>query len=281
MNKVNQLTKEQKNEEKLLLAKVLDKVKFSQTRNRQENTDFMNLAEQMYIEKNIEMKKIDNCEMYGGYESAERKMLVIYPQYYIDSHNKKDERFYEDENSLIKESRIYNDIISIIRIALPKELYKTFEHKTYLGALMKLGLKREKIGDILVRDNGADIIVAKEVERFIISNLPSLTRFQKSKITSQPIEKLQYTEQEKQIIKINVPSMRLDCIVGELAKCSRSDAVNLINEERVFVNFKQEIVASKKIEENTYITIRGKGRFKINKIIATTRSGRLSVEVEK
>ena len=75
--------------------------------------------------------------------------------------------------------------------------------------------------------------------------------------------------------------MRLDCIVGELAKCSRSDAVNLINEERVFVNFKQEIVASKKIEENTYITIRGKGRFKINKIIATTRSGRLSVEVEK
>ena len=54
-----------------------------------------------------------------------------------------------------------------------------------------------------------------------------------------------------------------------------------VKEERVFVNFKEELSASKQIGEDTYITIRGKGRFKINKIVGTTRSGRLTVEIEK
>ena len=51
--------------------------------------------------------------------------------------------------------------------------------------------------------------------------------------------------------------------------------------EKVFVNFKEEIRASKNILEGDYITIRGKGRFKITKILGTTKSGRLSVEIEK
>ena len=38
---------------------------------------------------------------------------------------------------------------------------------------------------------------------------------------------------------------------------------------------------SKLLEEGDYITVRGKGRFKINKILGNTRSGRLAVEVEK
>ena len=38
------------------------------------------------------------------------------------------------------------------------------------------------------------------------------------------------------------------------------------------------------IEDNfnpSYITIRGKGRFKINKILNTTKSGRIVIEIEK
>lgn len=75
--------------------------------------------------------------------------------------------------------------------------------------------------------------------------------------------------------------MRLDCIVGELAKCSRTEANKYLEAEKVFVNFKEEIRASKNILEGDYITIRGKGRFKITKILGTTKSGRLSVEIEK
>ena len=75
--------------------------------------------------------------------------------------------------------------------------------------------------------------------------------------------------------------MRLDCIVGELARCSRNDANKLLEAERVFVNFKEEIRPSKNVSEGDFITIRGKGRFKINKVVGTTKKGRISLEVEK
>ena len=75
--------------------------------------------------------------------------------------------------------------------------------------------------------------------------------------------------------------MRLDAIVGELAKVSRNDANKYIEQERVFVNFKLELRNSRTIEENTIITIRGKGRFTVSKILGETRSKRINLEVEK
>lgn len=32
---------------------------------------------------------------------------------------------------------------------------------------MKLGVKREKVGDIIVENNGADIIIDKEITKFL------------------------------------------------------------------------------------------------------------------
>ena len=146
---------------------------------------------------------------------------------------------------------------------------------------MKLGIRREKIGDIIVRKDGADIIVKSDLAEYLKNNLQGLTRFQKSNIEIKNIEELIYIKPEKQVIKINVPSMRLDCIVGELARCSRNDANKYLEEERVFVNFKEEIRSSKNVNEGDFITIRGKGRFKISKILGTTKKGRISLEIEK
>ena len=136
---------------------------------------------------------------------------------------------------------------------------------------MKLGIRREKIGDIIVRKDGADIIVKSDLAEYLKNNLQGLTRFQKSNIEIKNIEELIYIKPEKQVIKINVPSMRLDCIVGELARCSRNDANKYLEEERVFVNFKEEIRSSKNVNEGDFITIRGKGRFKISKILGTKK----------
>lgn len=264
MDKVNELSKEQKSEEKILIAKAMDKYKFVEARNRFQNTDFLNLAEQMTLDKIIEMRRIDNYIYWGGYEDAERKMLVFLPDdFEVDLKN------------------VYDQCMCILRIDLPKEQYGEYEHKTYLGALMKLGLKREKIGDIIVRHDGADIIITREIEKFLKMNISDLTRFHKANIEIVPIDELKYVEPKKEIVKINVSSMRLDCLVAELARCSRNKAMEYIEQERVFVNFKEEIVGARQVQEGSYITIRGKGRFNILKIVGNTRKGRISVEIEK
>ena len=146
---------------------------------------------------------------------------------------------------------------------------------------MKLGIERKKIGDILVRPDGADIIVSCDLLNFLKQNLAELTRFSKSEIEDLSIKEINYIAPEKKILTINVPSMRLDAIVGELARCSRQDAIRFLEEQRVFVDFKEEIRPTRQIKEGNIITIRGKGRFNITKILGTTRSGRFRIEVEK
>ena len=263
MDKIIELAKSQKDEEKLLIARVLDKIKMVQARNRFENTDFLDMSQKALVEEILLKRKEKNYAFYGGFDGAERTMLVLFPDTYLEEKN------------------VYNQIMTVIRISLPKELHENYEHKTYLGAIMKLGVKREKVGDILVRNDGADIVISKDIEKFLLNNLNNLIRFQKAKIENVNIENIKVIEKEKQILKINVPSMRLDAIVGELARVSRNDANSLIEQERVFVDFKEELRNSKIIEEGAIITIRGKGRFTISKILGETKSKRINLEIEK
>ena len=263
MDKQSELTKLQKDEDKILIAKVMDKLKFAENRNRIESTDFLDLREQAIVKEMLELRKSSNYKFWGGYADAERNIIV-----------------FSNNLEYIKQEEI-NNLLSIIRITLPNNLNGQYEHRIYLGGLMKLGIRREKIGDIIVRKDGADIIVKSDLAEYLKNNLQGLTRFQKSNIEIKNIEELIYIKPEKQVIKINVPSMRLDCIVGELARCSRNDINKYLEEERVFVNFKEEIRSSKNVNEGDFITIRGKGRFKISKILGTTKKGRISLEIEK
>ena len=74
------------------------------------------------------------------------------------------------------------------------------------------------------------------------------------------IEKLKKKEVKVEEIKIIVPSLRLDNIVSDLARTSRSKAAQIMNQERVFINGQNETKLSKQVKLNDVITIRGKGR---------------------
>ena len=146
---------------------------------------------------------------------------------------------------------------------------------------MKLGLEREKIGDIITNSQGAEIIVKNEIFNFLIQNLSSLSRFEKAEIEEKSIEELTKKEVEKQEITAIIASLRLDNIVAVLAKTSRSKADDILKQERVFVNFSLETKSSKQINEGDIITIRGKGRFEFKEIKGNTKKGRFVVKMEK
>jgi len=192
-------------------------------------------------------------------------MFVIYPDKF---------------NSIVVEKNLSN-IVQIIRIELPEDLKGKYTHRDYLGAVIKLGVKREKVGDIIVDNNGADIIVDKDISKFLLENLGILTRFSKSEITVQNIEDLRPVEIRKEEIDIIVSSLRLDNVISELARCSRNKALDIINTERVFVNFDCETKKTKQIKPGDMVTVRGKGRFFVKETVGQTRSGRTIIKVEK
>ena len=133
----------------------------------------------------------------------------------------------------------------------------------------------------MVSNDGADIVVMEDFSEILKNELPSLTRFENSKISIQEISDIRKRKIKIEEISIIVPSLRLDNIVSDLAKTSRSKAAQIINQERVFVNGQNETKLSKQLKINDVITIRGKGRFIIKEFTGTTRSGRTVIKIEK
>ncbi len=265
MEKQQLLKDYKKQEDKICLAQVLDKIDASKGKEKIEYTDFLDMYQVALVQNFLRKIKFENYQLYGGYEEAERKILIIYPEKY-------------DEKMLEKN---YDKMLKIVRVILPEEEQGNYCHRNYLGGIVKLGLKREKVGDIIVSKEGADILVVDEFSDILKEQLPLLKRFENSKIAIENLEKLQQKEVQIEEVKIIVPSLRLDNFVADLARTSRSKAVQIINQERVFINGQNETKVSKQLKLNDKLTIRGKGRFVIKEFSGTTRSGRTVVIVEK
>lgn len=79
---------------------------------------------------------------------------------------------------------------------------------------------------------------------------------------------------------IRVSSLRLDNMVAELAHCSRTKANEIIEAQRVFLNYINEENNSKIVKQGDIIVIRGKGKFNVLKIDGQTKKGKIIVMVE-
>ena len=249
--------REQSNIE-LLYAKIEDKLKFCNTKNKITHTDFFTEPEIVKIEKNLNSQKIKNYFFFGGYENSARKILWFYPE----------KLTYDMAFSNI------NKILEIIRITLPNSQKNTFEHRDYLSAIMKFGIVREKLGDIIVYPEGADIIVQKENGEYFKENLKQLIRFKKSLIELVDISEIHENIEQFEEISIIVNSMRIDNFVSEICHCSRNKAEEILNQEKVMINYEITTKNSKIVKINDIITIRGFGRFVIKEFSRKTKSNK-------
>lgn len=256
---------EKDDSEKLLYAKIEDKIKLSKTKNKILYTDFLYETEIVKVQKFLNTKDISNYVFFGGYENAERKALIVYPEKLTEEMVEKN----------------YNNIFSAIRIELPNNIKGTYTHKEFLGGIMKLGIAREKIGDIIIDEDGADIVIFRENENYFLNNLKLLTRFRKSNINIVEIDNLKKKEYNFEKIQVIVSSMRIDNFISELARTSRNKADEMIEYGRVLINHEEIYKSSKLVKENDIITIRGKGKFIVGNIIRNTKNGRSVINIRK
>ncbi len=194
----------------------------------------------------------------GGYDNSERSVIFIYP-YYME---------YDDIEENLKFIQIEGNF-----------KFKTISHKDYLGAILNLGIKREKIGDIIIHENFCQVIVSSDICDFIIMNLTKVSRnnvFVKE-ISKEEIIK---SEQNYKDIAFTVSSNRLDCIISGLYNISRQDSLKYINGDRVAVNYEKITSPSKEIKDNTLISVRGKGRAIVVKVGDITKKGRIKVQAK-
>lgn len=253
-----------KQEDKLLVSKLLDKVEYCKTRRKIVYTDFLDLYQRNIIEKVL--KNVEcNYSIFGGYDNANRVVVIIYPD--------------EKTEEMIQKN--YGDYIKLLRIELPNSLREKYHHKDYLSGIMKLGVKREKFGDIIVSEDGADIVVCKEIAQYLEQSLKQLTRFKKAKINLMEISNIKMVDIKKEELRIVIQSLRLDCVIAQLANTSRTKAKEIIEEGRVFINYENELKSDKYIKEKDIIVIRGKGKFEIYSLTGNTKKNKQIISVNK
>ncbi len=262
MQKHEIIKKYQDSEDKIFVSRLLDKINERDNKNRISTTDFLNIHERAIAEDILKKEKIQNYLFSGGFEEAERTILIFYPE-------KLEKEYIEKQ---------LKNWISVIRIILPKYNEK-YSHREYLGGIMKLGVKREKIGDIIVYENGADIIVCQDIADYLKQELSNLTRFSKANIDLKEINEIKTTDIKTKEVIIIVPSYRIDAIVAEVIHTSRSKAIDVINEERVFVNGHVYKDGAKSAKIGDKITIRGKGRFEILEELGNTKKENIKLKI--
>lgn len=191
----------------------------------------------------------------GGYEESERKVVFIYP-FYME---------YED----IEENLRFIQIEGNFK-------FKSINHKDYLGSLLNLGIKREKIGDIIIHESFCQVIVSNDICDFIVMNLEKVAR-NNVKIKEISREELVYNPPNYKEISFTVSSSRLDCIISGLYNISRQESAKLINAEKVQVNYEKITSCSKEIKSGCMISVRGKGRSQIIDIGDLTKKGKIKV----
>ncbi|WP_203457022.1 RNA-binding protein [Paenibacillus tepidiphilus] len=196
----------------------------------------------------------------GGFTGAERKRALVGPDY----------RDLDAEDMELK----------VLEITSGEQKFLTLEHGDYMGAILGLGIKRGKIGDIHVLDDGCHVVVSADIASFLSGHLTGVHRVMvHTEIL--PVSALRTREEKLEIQEFTVASLRLDGIAADVTRMSRSKILAPIKAGRVRVNWKVEEDPSCSLKDGDMVSIQGFGRFRVLEIGGLTKKGRYRVQVGK
>ena len=222
-------------------------------------SDFLGLAEQaLFSEVRRQTDEKAVCA-FGGVEGAERVML----------------RFGNPE--VIG----YDAPFPIVCLkAEPKnrKFADALTHRDFLGGLMSLGIEREVLGDIVIRDNVGYLFVKEEIAPFIAQSLTKVrhTDLKVSVADTLPEGELYRTEP----CHIQLTSERLDAVIAKVFRLSREEAQGLFAKKLVFVGGAQCENTSHTPKPGDVISVRGYGRMIYREVLSQSKKGKLNLTVD-
>ncbi|WP_077326033.1 YlmH family RNA-binding protein [Virgibacillus siamensis] len=221
-------------------------------------TDFLDPREQQIVDMLIGTGGRDiNVYMNGGNELTERKRVILAPLYdTIDN---------EDFQLTLLQGSYH-------------EKFVTMTHRDVMGAFLSQGIKRQKLGDIIVGNGLIQIVAADEIAPYIIANLTSIKQA-KIRLEEKPLTSLVVEQKNWKTADKTVSSLRLDAVLKVIYNLSRKDAAEMINKQLVKVNFKIVDDTKFSLQEGDLISLRGKGRSKLEQINGRTKKDNWNITI--
>ncbi len=241
---------------KLLIPRIKDAVRLCDTSGLPRFIGFLTTEE---AAEALKTAKTLHCRfnLYGGYDSAERVVFGVYPDWC------------EDEAA-------FSPVRAVTFVYRRQD---KLAHRDFLGALMSLGITRETVGDILIEEGRTVVFLLREVVPTVLNGVSKVANagVTVSNGFTEPLP----GQGEMQDISDTVASERLDCVVSALLKCSRNEAAELIRDGAVSVNSVCVDKSTKTVSAGDKITVRRRGKFIIESASSRTRKDRIVLKAKK
>jgi RNA-binding protein YlmH len=170
--------------------------------------------------------------------------------------------------------------IRVLSVSSGDGKFLTLEHGDYMGAILGLGMKRDKVGDIHVLEGGCHCLVSEDAADYLHLNLSQVHRVH-VQTELLPLDRLEVSRVQLDELQLSVASMRLDGIVSDVFRLSRAKVLVPIQAGKCRVNWKPEADPGKQLKEGDMVTLQGFGRFKVLAVEGTTKTGRMRVKIGK
>lgn len=193
----------------------------------------------------------------GGYEAAERKRALIMPDY--------------------RDPDAEDSGVALLAVTSDDSKFSELDHGDFLGAILGLGIKRDKVGDLHPSDQACHCLIAEEIVDYIDTHLRQVHRV--NVLTEiLPLTSFEPTETTFQEVTFTVASLRLDAVVGDVFKLSRAKTLQPIQAGRCKLNWKVEENPASELQEGDIVSMKGFGRFKVLAVEGASKKGRIRVK---
>lgn len=246
--------------EELLFAKTISHlVELCNEKQQMKLTDFIDPYKQKIVMDFCNRFSNLQCILDGGFESAERKRALIIP----------DDWEYSDEDFKIQTLTIY--------VTDPKAKLK---HGDFLGAVLGLGIKREKIGDLILLDNTCFLSVDETIADYILLQLTHVSRHSVT-VKEVSSDEIPVFEKDLLIVSNTVSSIRLDSILKAAYNISRTKSAELIKKGLVKHNWCICNEPARSVSIGDVISCKGYARIKVLQVLEPNKKGRIPIQIGK
>lgn len=220
-------------------------------------TNFLTPAERFRLERWAKTQPGCRMAFSGGHPDCERTVGFFLPDY------------------LEEEWLPLDEHIRVFELSAP---FGSPGHRDYLGALLSMGIGRERLGDIWVKDNTAVIFCLPGVEKHLLS----IDKVGHDAVRARSISLGEITPSERKVKQksFSVQSLRLDAVAGGLFDLSRTEAARQVEAGTVSLNYEICDKCDAPVHEGDILSLRGKGKGRITGLGGTSRKGRQFVNGE-
>ncbi len=249
-------------EDRLMLAQFLDKSAQCRRSGIPTATAFLNPRQQTLAKTLANQTECTSYVFFGAYPEAERCTAIFLPDW-----------------AEPEQAEEYAPL-QVLRAVWPAQAKVSLSHRDFLGALMASGVRRDAVGDILVRPDACDLIVLESIAPFLLDTFGSVgrTSIRVSRIAP---DELLLPQRKIRLIRDTVASLRLDAVAATGFSMSRERARELIRTGHTIVNNLPCEKPDRSIREGDVISARGFGKFRVCAAGNLSRKGRIWVEIER